>query len=262
MSKRSDRREADRQARKLAYLDLRNQKAAVPVETSQLLAACELQTSEPVEVRISPAQLIANRANAQLSSGPVTSAGKAASSRNALKTGLTGRTVLLPGDDAEEYNRRHESALAHYHPASQEEQALVQSLVDIEWRLDRVVTLETGIYLKGAAEFAHQFESETPAQRKLLIQTETYLKYEKSLRNLNVQEARLQRQRTRHLAELKHLQEERARRELTPQPAQHRQPARPVQQIENGFDFSTLEFLPPAGSPAASTSALTAEPQS
>ena len=46
------------------------------------------------------AQVHANRANAQLSTGPSSASGKAKSSLNAVKTGLTGRTVLLPGDDA------------------------------------------------------------------------------------------------------------------------------------------------------------------
>jgi hypothetical protein len=45
---------------------------------------------------ISASQLAANRANAQLSSGPQTPEGKAKSCLNAVKTGLTGRTVLLP----------------------------------------------------------------------------------------------------------------------------------------------------------------------
>ena len=45
------------------------------------------------------AQVTANRANSLLSTGPKTEAGKARSATNALKTGLTGRTVLLPGDD-------------------------------------------------------------------------------------------------------------------------------------------------------------------
>src|SRR4051812_41110289 len=41
-------------------------------------------------------RLAANRANARRS----TEAGKATSSLNAVKTGLTGRTVLLPHEDA------------------------------------------------------------------------------------------------------------------------------------------------------------------
>ena len=51
----------------------------------------------------SPKQLAANQANSQLSTGPKTPEGKATSSLNAVKTGLTGRTVLLPGDDAAAY---------------------------------------------------------------------------------------------------------------------------------------------------------------
>ncbi len=50
-------------------------------------------------------QLAANRANSALSAGPATPAGKAVSSLNALKTGLTGRTVLLPADDVDAHAR-------------------------------------------------------------------------------------------------------------------------------------------------------------
>lgn len=49
---------------------------------------------------ISLNRLAANRANAPLSTGPATAEGKAKSALNALKTGLTGKTVLLPNEDA------------------------------------------------------------------------------------------------------------------------------------------------------------------
>ena len=49
------------------------------------------------------AQIAANQANAQSSTGPKSEDGKNRSSLNALKTGLTGRTVLMPGDDAKAY---------------------------------------------------------------------------------------------------------------------------------------------------------------
>jgi len=42
-------------------------------------------------------QIAANRENARLSTGPRTEAGKAAPSTNAVKHGLTGRFVILPG---------------------------------------------------------------------------------------------------------------------------------------------------------------------
>jgi hypothetical protein len=48
-------------------------------------------------------RLAANRANAQRSTGPRTKTGKAKSALNAVKTGLTGRTVLLPTADVAAY---------------------------------------------------------------------------------------------------------------------------------------------------------------
>jgi hypothetical protein len=45
---------------------------------------------------ISEAKLAANRANAAHSTGPTTGEGQQRSSLNAMKHGLTGRTVLLP----------------------------------------------------------------------------------------------------------------------------------------------------------------------
>ena len=51
----------------------------------------------------SAAQVAANVANAQHSTGPRTEEGKQTSSRNALKHGLTASTVLIPGEDPAAY---------------------------------------------------------------------------------------------------------------------------------------------------------------
>ena len=75
-------------------------------------------------------QLAANRANAQLSSGPATPEGKAKVSHNALKTGLTGRTVLLPTDDVAAYQAHLERTFQHFAPETDEEKRLTQSLAD------------------------------------------------------------------------------------------------------------------------------------
>src|ERR1700760_3772005 len=99
------------------------------------------------EPHVFEAKLAANRANAQLSSGPRSAAGKAVSSMNAkdeaaplsapkiqgIVTGLTGRTVLLPSDDAEAY-RNHLAAYENeFKPVGLRECELVQSLADIQW---------------------------------------------------------------------------------------------------------------------------------
>jgi hypothetical protein len=58
--------------------------------------------------------------------------GKATVSLNVVKTGLTGRTVLLSPDEVEPY----QTVLREY------KKALVQSIVDCRWRLDRIPGLE------------------------------------------------------------------------------------------------------------------------
>jgi hypothetical protein len=157
----------------------------------------------------SEAKLTANRANAQLSSGPRTAAGKAVSSMNAVTTGLTGRTVLLPSDDAEAY-RQHLAAYENeFKPVGLRECELVQSLADIQWRLQRIPGLEMAIYARGRDEFAEQFEDLDPEVRSARIDLETFIHYQKPLRNLQIQEGRLQRQREKDMAELRELQQER-----------------------------------------------------
>jgi hypothetical protein len=170
------------------------------------------------ESPVSEARLAANRANAQLSSGPRTPAGKAVSSMNAVKTGLTGRTVLLPSDDAEAY-RQHIAAYENeYKPVGLRERELVQSLADLQWRLQRIPGLEIAIYARGRDEFFEQFEDFDPAGRSARIDLETFMHYQKPLRNIQLQEGRLRRQRKKDMAELRELQQERRQAEQ-PQPA-------------------------------------------
>jgi hypothetical protein len=104
-----------------------------------------------------PAQIAANQANALLSTGPRTEGGKAKSSLNAVKTGLTGRTVLLPSEDAALYQQHVARFVQQYEPVGDEEQTLVQSLADTQWRLLRIPSLEAGIYALGRLEFAELF---------------------------------------------------------------------------------------------------------
>ncbi|MBV8867015.1 MAG: hypothetical protein JO210_16585, partial [Acidobacteriaceae bacterium] len=85
-------------------------------------------------MRINPEQTPAdhraqvNRLNAQRSTGPVSHEGKAISSLNAVKTGLTGRTVLLHSDDAAVYQQHLAAYQNEYKPVGLRETELVQSL--------------------------------------------------------------------------------------------------------------------------------------
>jgi len=163
----------------------------------------------------SQSQIAANRQNSQLSTGPKTEAGKAKSSLNAVRHGLTGRTVLLPSDDAAAYETHVAAFQKRYAPATDEERNLVQSLADTEWRLLRIPALEMGIYAVGRLEFASEFANEEESVRKHLIEAKVFLAYRKDLNNLSIQESRLRRQRERDTDALEDLQEERARQAKT-----------------------------------------------
>ncbi|MBV9501522.1 MAG: hypothetical protein JO138_19310 [Acidobacteriaceae bacterium] len=193
------------------------------------------------------AQIKANRENAKLSTGARTESGKAKSSLNAVKTGLTGRTVLLPSDDAEAYQTHVDGFFDRWDPVGDEERNLVQSLADTEWRLLRIPALEMGIYALGRLEFAAEFANEEEAVRKHLIEAKIFLTYRKDLSNLSLQESRLRRQRERDtetLEDLQHNRREQTKRQLDlaaglcEQARREGKPFGEEQLAENGFDFS------------------------
>ena len=198
----------------------------------------------------SAAQIAANQKNAQLSTGPVSPAGKAKSSLNAVKSGLTGRTVLLPSEDAALYEAHVSEFIKHYAPVGDEECKLVQSLADTAWRLVRIPSLEMGIYAIGRLEFAGLFPEEDEAVRKHLIEAQVFLAYQRQLNNLSIQENRLRRQREKDTAALRELQEKRRQQTEARLDAAVRQyirftnehPQTEFHPAQFGFDFPLAEI--------------------
>ena len=181
-------------------------------------AAPESKVTSPV----SEAKHAANKANAQQDEpavlseakikgkgGATSPEGKAKSSLNAVKTALTGRTILLSADEAPAYQQHVAEYEKDLHPFGQRECDLVQSIADSSWRLQRIPVLEAAIYAQGRIQFASQFDDHDPSLRSSLIDLQTHLTYEKQLRNLHIQEARIHRRREKDLAELRDLQKER-----------------------------------------------------
>ena len=88
-----------------------------------------------------PAQVTANRANAQFSTGPSSVEGRAVSSRNSLKLGLTGKAAIIPGEDPAELESLTAQYLEEFEPVSAVEQHLVQTMIRAIWmqqRCDRI----------------------------------------------------------------------------------------------------------------------------
>jgi hypothetical protein len=90
-------------------------------------------------------QIDANRRNGEQSQGPQSDAGKAASSRNSLKHGLLSRDVLLPDEDPAAFAESGERLTTELNPQSELESVLVDRIVALFWRLQRLGKIEAGI---------------------------------------------------------------------------------------------------------------------
>lgn len=91
-------------------------------------------------------QIIANRQNAQRSTGPRTEAGKQCSRQNALRHGLTAETVISALESAADFSAFEAAIAADYRPPTATERELVGRLVSVLWRLRRSTRIETGLF--------------------------------------------------------------------------------------------------------------------
>ena len=95
----------------------------------------------------------ANRKNAKRSTGPRTPEGKARSSQNASRHGLFARDTLLPDENPEEFIQLIDELELDLKAVGGFERRLVCHIADAEWRMRRLVRLETGA-------LTHQLETE------------------------------------------------------------------------------------------------------
>ena len=97
---------------------------------------------------MSPAQLEANRRNAQHSTGPKTPEGKAAASLNACKHGIRSHEVVIRGrclqEDNHEFEALHERLWDDLKPIGALEEILVDQIATTHWRLRRALKAESG----------------------------------------------------------------------------------------------------------------------
>jgi hypothetical protein len=164
----------------------------------------------------------ANRANALLSTGPRTAAGKQRSSQNALTHGLTSRSPVLATEDPAAYQLHCRQFLDEYQPATPTETQLTQELADAAWRLNRIPLLEAELL------------SQAPSPQTLIPQLAT----------LGMHSQRLSRQFQKTLDMLREIQADRAerqRRDLKDAAALlelHKHKGIPYDPVQDGFVFS------------------------
>lgn len=88
----------------------------------------------------------ASRRNAEKSTGPRTESGKARSSRNALKHGLSAEQVVIFDEDPAAFDNLRDDLYALYQPADPVAENLVEQVAACIWRLRRVPQIEAGIF--------------------------------------------------------------------------------------------------------------------
>jgi hypothetical protein len=88
------------------------------------------------------AQISANRANAQKSTGPRTVEGKAIVARNAVKHGLLGEQVIVEGEDRPRFTQHRDGMLRALVPVGEVEVSLAERLIGLSWRLQRIERLQ------------------------------------------------------------------------------------------------------------------------
>ena len=110
-------------------------------------------------------QISANQRNAQKSTGPISAAGKASSSRNALKHGVLSQRAIADHENRKAFESLLGQLIEEYAPETALECTLVERLSLLIWREKRLAEAE--------AELVHQ--------RNLLVQK---VEPEKATRNL------------------------------------------------------------------------------
>ena len=211
-------------------------------------------------------KLKAARANGALAKGRKTPAGIARSARNAYRHGLLASSILLKGEDTEDFNKLHRQFLERFLPTDGIEAGLIEEMVSSWWRIRRAWSIEREIV-----------QSEVLSEREPNVASRTakafaYLSLSPALNLVHRYEARLQRNFQRAMENLLLLRED-ARLEAAcaeesqspqnvpppPNPASERSPEPPTSaspppetngNLLNKNELTGLVVTPPSAPPS------------
>ena len=169
MSDRSIRRAAERKALKAARKNpaVLVGRAPSPACDSQVppsLAAITQPSANGAAVQpalespkpISAAQLSANQANAQKSTGPTTETGKLIASQNRRTHGLKGKFQVLPCESQEEFEQLFNQLEDEYNVRTASELLLIQTMAQSHWLRERALRLQQTTLDPATGEIADE----------------------------------------------------------------------------------------------------------
>ena len=142
------------------------------------------------------AQIAANQANSQHSTGPQSAKGKATVSSNAVRHGLVGKFLFLPGESAEEFHKLQEGLRAEHSPATPTETLLIENMAQHYWLQQRAIRLQGRCFDEAGAcnaekELALYLRYHTTHERAFYKSLNTLLKLRAEKRKAGLDEAAL-----------------------------------------------------------------------
>jgi len=159
--------------------------------------------------QISQAQLEANQANAQKSTGPKTEEGKAIARFNARRHGLTGQFYCMSTEDETAYNIFEGKMLKTLQPEGAEEEQLAITITQDHWRLNRSRAVEFNLYGRGHDELAETIDAPTEDAHSAATMADTWRNDYRAYSNIALYETRIHRMIVKNKNCLTELQAER-----------------------------------------------------
>jgi hypothetical protein len=175
-----------------------------------------------------PAQIEASKRNGARSNGPTTTEGRAKSSQNAIRHGLTShKVIVIDGESKEEWETFQREFLLKFQPRDFVEERIVIEMAVCRWRLERVWAMQTAALNQGITDALPVVEEQFEEYDVALVQAWAHIARKPDLQGLDQHETRLSRRFDRALRNLNEL---RAQYPSQPEPeflADNQQPAAP-----------------------------------
>jgi len=202
---------------------------------------------------LSPAQLAVqqaalNQTSTRRYTGPRTPEGKARSSQNARRHGVTAQTTVMTDEDRLHHDDFCNRMMADLAPVGSMEIFLASSVAEEAWRLNYTRAQCNNIVALGHFDSSDPYTDEHPEVQTAIVAAETTRNQAKQLELLSLYEQRIHRKFQKHYDELKKAQAERlAKRKAELEDARLLSQMAKVQHLpylpaEDEFVFSTDEI--------------------
>ena len=140
------------------------------------------------------AQIEASKTNGAKSSGPITQDGRARSSQNAIRHGLTShKSVIIEGESKEEWESFERHFFLKFQPRDFVEERMVIEMAVCQWRLERIRKMQVSLMDRAIADELPVIEEFYEGYDMQFVQAAAHTSRKLDLQYLDQHETRLSR---------------------------------------------------------------------